>query len=470
MANSKISQLPVAASLASADVVAVVQGGVTKQVALSLTPYLPAGAGAVATTVQTKLRESVSVLDFGADPTGVANSATAFSNAIAAAKNVYVPTGTYSIGSNISITSVVRIFGDGVGATVIERNYSPGSDTQGVFAFSGSGTTGCISNMTIRSKTGQTGGCLVSIVSGASDNLGLYRFDWVDFTTTGTSTHQYTVYMDGTAKTSAPIGIRGVDFTGCSVFGGGISTLLVKGVLKFSFLGGGCYPAGGAGTSNVRFDGTASVPTTSFQFSPADCSCPISFDYAGSGFFSCGLMGAITNTANTNTVFGVGFSASVQNNWNTSAFINSQTGITIASAAKISNISSPQYAVEMNGVIGAYSKPGSVTQIGQIGAAYTTNTTSGQTFTFNTGSGKLFHIATGGGAACLVFADYKSTTITLVANPSSEFQASASPTAGQTGIFKSSNSHTISIINNTGLATNYSMLVVGPVTGSTDPV
>ena len=181
-------------------------------------------------------------------------------------------------------------------------------------------------------------------------------------------------------------------------------------------------------------------------------------------------MGAITNTANTNTVFGVGYSASVQNNWSTSAFINSQTGITLASAAKISNVSSPQYPIEMKGVIGAYSKPGSVTQIGQIGAAYTTNTTNGQTFTFNTASGKLFHIATGGGAACLVFADYKSTTITLVSNPSGEFEASAAPAAGKTGIFKSLNSHTISITNNTGFATNYSMLVVGPVTGSTDPV
>ena len=45
--------------------------------------YDPAGTGAVATTVQAKLRESVSVKDFGAVGDGVANDTTAFINAIA---------------------------------------------------------------------------------------------------------------------------------------------------------------------------------------------------------------------------------------------------------------------------------------------------------------------------------------------------------------------------------------------------
>lgn len=57
--------------------------------------YNPAGTGAVARTVEAKLRETVSVLDFGADPTGVADSSSAFSAAIAAADNVFIPAGTY---------------------------------------------------------------------------------------------------------------------------------------------------------------------------------------------------------------------------------------------------------------------------------------------------------------------------------------------------------------------------------------
>ena len=64
--------------------------------------YLPAGVSAVPTTVQAKLRESVSVLDFGADPTGVASS----SAAIVSAQNylastgggtLYFPAGEYKV-------------------------------------------------------------------------------------------------------------------------------------------------------------------------------------------------------------------------------------------------------------------------------------------------------------------------------------------------------------------------------------
>jgi hypothetical protein len=67
----------------------------------SLVGYMPAGTGAVATTVQAKLLESVSVLDFGAigdwaaDDTAAINAAVAF--ACAAGTALYVPAGTYKL-------------------------------------------------------------------------------------------------------------------------------------------------------------------------------------------------------------------------------------------------------------------------------------------------------------------------------------------------------------------------------------
>jgi hypothetical protein len=62
--------------------------------------FQQSGTGAVARSAQDKMRDVTSVLDFGADPTGVASSVTAFQNAINSTPNsgvqvIYVPSGTY---------------------------------------------------------------------------------------------------------------------------------------------------------------------------------------------------------------------------------------------------------------------------------------------------------------------------------------------------------------------------------------
>jgi hypothetical protein len=151
-------------------------------------------------------------------------------------------------------------------------------------------------------------------------------------------------------------------------------------------------------------------------------------------------------------------------------FFDTSTGLKLTSNQKISNQGGAGgFALEMLGNITGYSKAGPVTAIGQTGVGYTTVCPDTQTFGFANQTGKLFTISTGGGASALVFADYKSATITLVANPSSEFQASSTPSAGTTGIYKSVNSHQISIKNNTGSSTTYLVLNVGSVTGTTDP-
>lgn len=85
--------------------------------------YDPAGTGAVPTTVQAKLREVVSVKDFGAVGDGVANDTTAFANAIAASDQIYVPNGTYKLDSvvfNTSGQSGVNFFGQSTIGAVLK--------------------------------------------------------------------------------------------------------------------------------------------------------------------------------------------------------------------------------------------------------------------------------------------------------------------------------------------------------------
>jgi len=85
--------------------------------------YTPAGTGATATTAQAKLRESVSVKDFGAVGDGVTDDTAAIQAALDAASSlrtaVYFPRtslgsqGLYRITSALTISSGIRIYGDG---------------------------------------------------------------------------------------------------------------------------------------------------------------------------------------------------------------------------------------------------------------------------------------------------------------------------------------------------------------------
>jgi hypothetical protein len=75
--------------------------------------YLPAGTGAVATTVQTKLRESVSVKDFGAVGDGVTDDTAAIQAAINTGFNLTFPSGTYLVNNLTQSTSFQRFYAYG---------------------------------------------------------------------------------------------------------------------------------------------------------------------------------------------------------------------------------------------------------------------------------------------------------------------------------------------------------------------
>ena len=137
--------------------------------------FIQSGTGAVATTVQSKLRESVSVKDFGAVGDGVTNDTDAFNKAIAASLNIYIPPGTYLLSPTATWASTLiylgintgnpartglNIRGAGVGNTTLKLGNSVGAS---VLMF-GSGNTDNLVDMTFSDFTID--------LNGANNNIG----------------------------------------------------------------------------------------------------------------------------------------------------------------------------------------------------------------------------------------------------------------------------------------------------------
>ena len=134
-------------------------GGVATLAALAalggsaLVGYLPAGTGAVATTVQDKLRESVSVKDFGAVGDGVTDDTAAIQAAInanaASGGTILFPAGTYKITSSLTWYNAVSankpgisFIGEGRDSTILKSYIANGPllDIRGTKSFASGGS------------------------------------------------------------------------------------------------------------------------------------------------------------------------------------------------------------------------------------------------------------------------------------------------------------------------------------------
>lgn len=93
---------------------------------------------------------AVNVVDYGADPTGVADSSAAIQAAINASNSVYIPAGEYKCDSQIELKADLLIYGAGVGVTKVHKVTTTYG---GVFVANSNSTTAQLANITVRDLT-----------------------------------------------------------------------------------------------------------------------------------------------------------------------------------------------------------------------------------------------------------------------------------------------------------------------------
>lgn len=88
----------------------------------SLVGFIQTGTGAAATTVQARLRQTLSVKDFGAAGDGTTDDTTAIQNALneGTGRSVYFPAGTYRISTTLVVKTSTTLVGDGMNKSIIK--------------------------------------------------------------------------------------------------------------------------------------------------------------------------------------------------------------------------------------------------------------------------------------------------------------------------------------------------------------
>ena len=171
MADIKITQLPAATSpVASTDVLAVVQGGDTKKASVAQLGFLQAGSGAATRTIQDKLRDVVSVKDFGAVGDGVTDDTAAIQAAIAAISPtgiVFFPSGRY-VHTGLTVSANITLRGESMTATTLINNTNTPSLAVKRTASSGALLNCGIFQMTLQGNTGASSAQHGLIIDGCS--------------------------------------------------------------------------------------------------------------------------------------------------------------------------------------------------------------------------------------------------------------------------------------------------------------
>ena len=274
----------------------------------NLVSYTPAGTGAVLTTVQAKLRESVSVKDFGAVGDGVTDDTAAIQAAInASPKELYFPKGEYLCLTGLIIGSPVTLVGEGnQGAANVNVEGAKIVTSQNItlITFNGSagnnqGSGGGIRDLAlVQTNVGASNQGTAVSITGTTSAL---RANWVRIQNcqienySGCDTWSKGIVMDGT-PVGGVAGIRDMWITGGRIVAAN-NAIEALNVFNLFIDNVECNITG----SDIVISGTAGNESASVYFT--NCSgLNLEIDYASNVYASGGAFVTATTTANSSSV------------------------------------------------------------------------------------------------------------------------------------------------------------------------
>ena len=255
---------------------------------------------------------SLNFSDYGSVSNGVADNSTAFNAFLTAicaspSRRGYLGAGAFNFTVQPNaLPCPMVLFGAGFGATVILRSYN-GTDGTGLISLVGTAANdSIIRDLGIYSGIGYTGGNAISIVSTTGHATSFVTLENIVMSTEDSSGNNFTneLYIDGSAATSAPNGVRDLSLKNVQIFGANGYSAVFKSVEGLSMDGGAVFPAGGSNANSgyVQVTGISGNVSNYVSLKPFNIA-GVSLDYVNYvSLIMPELAGNISNTSNVTYV------------------------------------------------------------------------------------------------------------------------------------------------------------------------
>lgn len=275
------------------------------------------------------------------------------------------------------------------------------------------------------------------------------------------------IYLDGSEIRVAPIGIRGVWIENCSLFTPAIAAIEAYAVLHL-YVSNTESNVGRTGCCGVKIDGgvkSGGIGAQSDRPMFSNCDFQSSFGYKIGTESSAthsyvqspvviGTIGQLELGAQAVSSLLVGSqSGSLTIDPSVAYTLITEDGCALNGTSTVNgSLTTTGAVIAKTGTATGFRFPTGVTTYGIACAGATDAGFSGftvptlQSIRFTMSSAKSVVISLSTGDACMVFADYKSATVSLVSNPSSTF-TNATGTANKVSVTKTANSHELRIYN-----------------------